>query len=395
MRTLRALFGLSGGFPTGGGDFGMSLSEELGRERASAYQEAEALRRRQAGPQAAVQQDVQDQGIDVGLRGAVDIVPDPLSNAILILATPADYDVILTAIQELDIRPLQVLIEVLIAEVRRTSLRDLGVSIDVPLKEGDDSGVTFNLQGISTGDVSIKLLGIGDVNASTVLAALAADADVTILSRPLILATNNQEARVLVGDQRPFIQVFRALPTDAAVRDQVVQYRSVGTNLVIRPTINADGYVNLKVLQEVSSATAEVQFGAPVINTREAQTELLVRDGRTAVLGGLMDRQVQTNNSGVPLLKDIPILGLLFRSSQSQVVTTELFLMLTPHVITSDEEMDETTRKLRESTERLKDRLPDPIPMIGDERGDSFPPAPNDSAPPDSAARRSRRGPIP
>src|SRR3712207_2355998 len=101
-----------------------------------------------------------------------------------------------------------------------------------------------------------------------------------------------------------------------------------------RPTINPDGYVTLQVLQEVSNATAETQFGAPVISTREARTQLLVRDGRTAVIGGLVDQQRETASSGIPFLKDIPFLGALFRTSQSRRRNvTELFLFLTPHVL--------------------------------------------------------------
>ena len=128
----------------------------------------------------------------------------------------------------------------------------------------------------------------GALDVSVALRALSARGDVRILSRPVLLAQNNQEAHILVGSQRPFVQVFRSLPTDAGVRDQIVQYRDVGTSLTIMPTVNPDGYVNLQLSQEVSSATAETQFGAPVISTREARTYLFVRDGQTTVIGGLI-----------------------------------------------------------------------------------------------------------
>jgi general secretion pathway protein D len=195
---------------------------------------------------------------------------------------------------------------------------------------------------------------VGGVRADVVLRALAANSEVSILSRPLVVARNNEEARILVGSERPFIQLFRSLPTDAAVRDQVVQYRNVGTQLTIRPTINPDGYVSLAVLQEVSSATAETQFGAPVISTREARTELLVKDGRTVVLGGLVDQQRERAQSGVPVLKDIPLLGWLFRSTQQRRNTTELFLFLTPHVIRTDEEYEDMTRRLRSRNDEIR-----------------------------------------
>jgi general secretion pathway protein D len=164
----------------------------------------------------------------------------------------------------------------------------------------------------------------------------------------VILAQNNQEARILVGSERPFVQVSRSLPTDAAVRDQVIQYRDVGTKLTITPTINDDGYVNLQVLQEVSTATAETQFGAPVISTREAATHLFIKNGRTAVLGGLIDRQQERARSGIPILMELPLVGGLFGTTRNTTSTSELFLFLTPHIVATDEDSD----RVRENFER-------------------------------------------
>jgi general secretion pathway protein D len=178
------------------------------------------------------------------------------------------------------------------------------------------------------------------------------------VSRPVLLAQNNQEARILIGSERPFVQVFRSLPTNEAVRDQVVQYRDVGTQLTITPTINDDGYVNLQVSQQVSTATTEVQFGAPVISTREAATHLFVRDGQTVVIGGLVDREQNHTRSGVPFLKDIPLLGFLFGSTQRSDVESELFLFVTPHIITSDADADRANDAIHQGAELLRPVLP-------------------------------------
>src|SRR5207244_12515564 len=94
--------------------------------------------------------------------------------------------------------------------------------------------------------------------------------DVQSVARPVLLASNNTEARLLVGSQPPVVQVSRSLPTETPTRDQVVQYRDVGTKLTIKPTINQDGYVSLIIQQEVNAATSELQFDAPLISTREA-----------------------------------------------------------------------------------------------------------------------------
>ena len=291
------------------------------------------------------------------LQGDVQVVPDDNTNSLLVRASSADWEVIQEAIQAVDLRPLQVLIEVLIAEVRRSNELDVGVSAAVNQTSKPDRNGALTGSGAdpSTGELILKWLDShGDVDVKVALSALATRGDVRILSRPVLLAQNNQEARILVGSQRPFVQVFRSLPTETGVRDQIVQYRDVGTSLMIVPTVNADGYVNLQLTQEVSSATNETQFGAPVISTREAQTYLFVRDGQTTVIGGLIDHQTEQTRSGIPVLVSIPFLGALFGTTRQTSSNSELFLFLTPHVVTSDDDLDD----LRDSIQRRLELLP-------------------------------------
>jgi general secretion pathway protein D len=350
-RSVGALFGIGDRGGAGAPGEVRSLSEEL---RTGRYGSAEEGAR------------PTDRSVSAQLQGGVQIVPDPRTNALLIRATAADYETIRAAVDELDTRPLQVLIEVLIAEVRRDRQFGLGVDVRIPEQLEPRTGATIGgeLSGGSAGDVVLRVMRLGAVRAEVVLRALAASGEVTILSRPVILAQNNEQARILVGDERPFIQISRALPTDGAVRDQVVQYRDVGTQLTIRPTINPDGYVTMSVLQEVNTATAETQFGAPVISTREAETRLLVKDGNTVVIGGLVDQQRTTANTGIPFLRDIPVLGNLFRSTQRRNTTTELFLFLIPHVLRTDEDVEEATARVRERAPRLDRALGDSIPLL-------------------------------
>jgi general secretion pathway protein D len=284
------------------------------------------------------------QSMTVGfVVGDVQIVPDETTNSLLIRAHPADYPTIRQAVEALDIRPLQVFIEVLIAEVRRTKSVDLGISATA---ERDQNGnlTSGSLTSTAQNDFLVRFTRGGSVTIDVALSALAQRGDVRILSRPLILAQNNLEARILVGSQRPFVQVFRSLPTGDAVRDQVVQYRDVGTLLSLLPTINADGYVDLQVRQEVSSATNETQFGAPIISTREASTHLFVRDGQTVVIGGLADRQIERTRSGIPGLSSLPWIGGLFGSTHDSDAQGELYLFLTPHIVASDADADALRR---------------------------------------------------
>lgn len=279
------------------------------------------------------------------LRGSVTIVPDELTNSILIRATQQDYDVLRGAVDQLDIRPLQVLIEVLIVEARHDRSFSIGADWFVPPQSVDKRNGTADasLLGGGLGDLVIRLLNLGRAEVDATIRAAASRGDVKIVSQPVLLASNNQEARFLVGSQRPFVQVSRSLPTDTPSRDQVIQYRDVGTKLTVRPTINQDGYVSLFIQQEINQATSEVQFDAPVISTREAVTRVLVRDGQTIVLGGLRDRQRDANQGGVPILSSIPLIGGLFGSASRRSNETELYLFLTPRILRTDADTDSVT----------------------------------------------------
>lgn len=290
------------------------------------------------------------------LAGEVVIVPDPGTNSLLIRASQEDFELIQAAVREVDVRPLQVLIEVVIAEVRKDRSFDFGVSASLPrsrVRGTTNTTVEGETTGIGLGDFALRIMDLGGVDLDVTLRAAASRGDVSILSRPILLAANNEVAEILVGSQRPFIQVSRALPTDNAARDQVVQYKDVGTNLSVRPTISQDGYVMLEVTQEVNAATNEVAFDAPVISTRTVRTQLLVRDSQTVVLGGLADRQKERTQGGVPVLSSIPLLGGLFGRASRRATETELFLFLTPRIIRDDDDADRLTEPLREKAEKI------------------------------------------
>jgi general secretion pathway protein D len=346
-QTLQSLFGGGGG----GGNAAGGLRPTLGQQ----------LRELQQPAQPAVVQQL-PQGIVIGggpgFTGNVVIVPDEVTNTLLIRATPSDWAIVEQAVQSLDLRPLQVVIEVLIAEVRHTDALDVGTSFTAVRETSGGFGVVTVPPAPSTpaDAVTVNVARFGSVDIDATLAALAVDGNVRILSRPVVLAQNNQEARILVGSQQPFVQFSQVDVTGTPF--QTVQYREVGTVLTILPTINEDGYVNLSVAQEVSSATAETQFGAPIISTREAETQLLARNGQTVVLGGLIDEQVDKVNSGIPFLKDIPLLGLLFGTRRERVGNSELFLFLTPYIVATDEDADAFRQRIENEREMLSPLLP-------------------------------------
>jgi general secretion pathway protein D len=130
-----------------------------------------------------------------------------------------------------------------------------------------------------------------------------------------------------------------------------VQYEDVGTALTIIPTINDDDYVSVRILQEVNSLTNQViaaAFNAPVISTREASTRAIIRDAQTVVIGGLIGGATEYFDSGIPFLKDIPLLGGLFRHQTETRTRTELAIFVTPYIVRSDADADAIRERIRE-----------------------------------------------
>jgi general secretion pathway protein D len=332
--TVNMLFGGGGEFSGSGGLSSGTLSDELRRNVVPP-----------AGSPTPGQPVAQPSSHPASLSGPVTIVPDEMTNSLLVRASSSDFAVLKEAVDQLDIRPLQVLIEVLIVEARRDRTFSLGADFFLPPQATDKSGGTADARstGGGLGDLVVRLLNLGHAQVDATLRVAASKGNVQIMSRPILLASNNTEARILVGEQRPFVQVSRSLPTETPTRDQVVQYRDVGTRLTVRPTINQDGYVSLLIQQEVNQATSETQFDAPVISTREASTQVLVKDGQTIVLGGLRDRQRDVNSGGIPILSGLPLIGGLFGSADRHTTETELYLFLTPRIIKTDADADSVT----------------------------------------------------
>jgi type II secretory pathway component GspD/PulD (secretin) len=292
--------------------------------------------------------------------GDIRIIAEESSNSLIIRATESDYQLVQQIISGVDLRPLQVLIEVTIAEVQRTHDLDIGVSGSakrIPKgKTAADVTATAPSQS-SARDFILELTGgHGTINYDVAINALQDRGNVKVLSLPVIIAQNNRQASLNVGSSRPFVQISQTVPNDPTGRVQTVQYIDVGTVLTITPTINPDGYVNLVVTQTDNSATNQVQFDAPIINKREATTQIFIRDGQTTVIGGLAGKTHSSDVSGIPFLSRIPLIGpLLFGNTTVSDETTELYLFLTPHVITSDADIDKLRDAVKEGSDLLKD----------------------------------------
>jgi type II secretory pathway component GspD/PulD (secretin) len=278
------------------------------------------------------------------------IVAEESTNSLIVRATDADWALVQQVLGSVDLRPLQVLIEVTIVQVQRTHDLSLGISgrqTKTNAAGGLDTTISFPSQAGANDIVAVLMGGKGAVNYAVALNALQTRGDVKVLSLPVIIAQNNKQAILNVGQNVPFIQVSQSAAIVGTGLVQTIQYQSVGTTLTITPTINPDGYVNLTVSQTDDNATNDVQFNAPIISQRQASTQVFIRDGQTTVIGGLTDNTTSTTVSGIPILSRIPwIGGILFGNTQKTVTADELYLFLTPHVVSSDEDID----RLREAT---------------------------------------------
>lgn len=306
-----------------------------------------------------------------GLVGASTIVPDMATNSLVIRTAPPNYPVLQETIELLDVRPAQVLLEVIIVEITLDESTRYGINWLI-FTGGGDTEATGRLGQPQFSDSALarvddflaRAVHLGpDVDARAVVTALASEADVHVLSTPHVLALNNEQARILVGNEVPFSQsALTGIGGD--LRDRSIQYRNVGTQLTIIPTINDDGYVSFRILQEVSqltSQTVEAALGAQIISTREAETSALVANGQTVVIGGLIDTQTELTESGVPLFKDIPLLGYLFRRQTTRRLRTELAIFVTPFVVFSDQDAADLLERERgrlQNREEIEQSLP-------------------------------------
>ena len=288
----------------------------------------------------------------------VRIVGEPTSNSLLVRATASDWALIQQVLGAVDLRPLQVLIEVTIAEVARTHDLNVGISGTAGSHSGKPADSVSLPSAAGARDFILKLTGgSGVIDYNIALNALQSRGNTKVLSLPVIIAQNNLQAILNVGESRPFVQVNQSVTTGTVPTTvQTIQYIDVGTTLTITPTINPDGYVNLVVDQTDNSATTEVQFNAPVISKREASTQVFLRDGQTTVIGGLAGKSSSRTVEGIPILSKIPIIGgLLFGHTVETSTISELYLFLTPHIITGDADIDRLRNAVKGSTELLND----------------------------------------
>lgn len=338
----------------------------------------------------------------------VQIVPDKATNTLVIMAEREDYKTLENIIKQLDVPRAMVYIEALIMEVNATKDFKLGVEWSGVKDTGHFSGLdgsksaafassgTGVLSSLSTTATaagtllglppgfSMGIIGagikIGDVifpSIGAMVQAYKSDADVSILSTPQLLTLDNEEAEINVGSNVPYLTKQQDSSTSTLVNYNTYEYKDVGVILNITPNINEENFVRLKISQEVTKVTSGAEKATPTTLKRTAKTTVVVKDGETIVIGGLVGDSTDDVTNKVPFLGEIPIIGWLFKAQMVQREKTNLYVFLTPHIVRTQKEAAqlyyekrETMGEVVEGVIKLNERKQELYPRPSDQSAD-------------------------
>ncbi|MCB9938252.1 MAG: general secretion pathway protein GspD [Planctomycetaceae bacterium] len=340
------------------------------------------------------------------------VISEPISNSVIVAASPRYMDSIMNAIRDLDVRPPMVMVQCLIAEVFIGDVFEFGVELGLqddllydrgavnPTTNANNPGFNFNNVGLPnnqpTGRSTVGSQGISDLGLSRTLSllgsgspglvlsaasdsinilvrALEEDGRLQVLSRPQVMALNNQPAFIQVG--KDIARFNGSTATNTGVTQSVVDVPT-GLILSIEPRINDDGVVVMTVDADKSEQGSNAEgttlsdgaggtFVVPPINRTTAQTTISAKSGQTVVIGGLITKRDELRETGVPYLRDIPVVGHLFNFEAHETIRTELLIILTPYIVSEDEDYEMI--KMMES-QRMNWCLGDVVTLDG-ERG--------------------------
>jgi general secretion pathway protein D len=350
----------SAGAASGSGLGGTSLGGGLGAPNSSTPN---------ASPQGAAASSSQSNPLLGGLdqngamvdANAMRIIPNPSNQALMVYATPHEQDLLQSMLRKIDILPLQVRIDATIAEVDLNDQLQYGTQFY--FKSGGINGILSTAsQTLSNPSGAVlnstfpgfQLSGAGAGGAPIALSALQAVTKVHVLSSPEILVQDNQPARLQVGQLVPYLtQSSQSTITSGSPVINSINYQPTGVIMQVTPRVNSEGLVTLDIAQEVSSIDTSVTatttgISSPTFTERNVTSRVVVQDGDTVGLAGLIQDSISRGNSGIPWLKDIPVLGLLAGTQDNVRSRTELLVLITPHVVRDARQAQELTEDLRE-----------------------------------------------
>jgi general secretion pathway protein D len=301
-------------------------------------------------------------GIQLDGGGTIEVIADEVRNALVILASAQDFRMVESALVQLDVVPLQVLIEASILEVTLRDDLSYGVEWFFRNSSGDESQ---RLGSLDLGDAGIVPLAPGfsysvidsAQRVRLALNMLATESELNVLSSPSLMVLDNQTATISVGDEIPVPSrqsISNIDPSSPTVNE--ISFRQTGVTLSVTPRVNNSGLVTMEIRQEVASAatTTTSNIDAPTIQNRQIESVVAINSGDTVVLGGLMQDQKSTAESGLPFLHRLPGIGKLFGRTAKEHARTELLVLITPRVVRDRSDARIITEEYRRKLEQIE-----------------------------------------
>jgi general secretion pathway protein D len=292
------------------------------------------------------------------------IVPDPVNNQILIQSTAQEFEDIKRTLADLDIVPRQVMIEAKVFEVDLTGALSAGVTAFLQNRTNAERRPLGSFAGPADGPAALNV-SVGTLVGKTrellfFLNAAQTKGQAHVISAPSILASDNVAAHINVGTEVPILTsqalVGGAQQDGDTLFTNTIQNRDTGVLLTITPRVNTSGLVNLQIQQEVSVPLAPTATGiqSPSIQKRSISTQVVVQDGETIALGGIIQESRTLSKNRIPLLGDIPYVGAIFGNTSLSSERTELIVLLTPTVIRDTSEAQRATTEFKDKLRELK-----------------------------------------
>ncbi len=328
------------------------------------------------GPELLPEAAIQEARRQARMAGKIRIVPDERTNALIIKATSRDYEGVKEILKKLDITPKQVIIEAFIAEVTLTD--SFASSVEQFLRAGEVIlQSSFGLAGPlpAPGFLSSSGFTFAFVDRdkfSLFLNMIAAHTKINTVASPHILTLDNKQARIQIGQEVPIVtgtqSTVTAVSGGGSDLFQTIQQKDIGRILMIRPHVNEKRQVTLDIeleaIDTISTSTGDI--GSSSFSKRTVQTSVIVEDGQSILIGGIISKNKTRVVSEVPFLGRIPVLGRYFQTESESVDKTELLILITPHVIANPEEGRILTKQFSERLEWLEEQLKQIPPLNED-----------------------------
>jgi len=345
-------------------DLGNSLAPLLGGNQSSNFNNRfSATNNQQANSESGKQGNQNRQGDNPNRLGSngnsvqtiegdnIRLVVDERSNALIFYSTGKFYQGLLPIIKKLDVMPKQVMLEVVIAEVKLTGSFSKGVEFAIKSGSSGNNQKSFSYNGQDGfGYSMVGLSGNLNINLNQ------KDGLINVLSRPTLLVRDGVSASISVGDDIPTVGSTTSDPINGERETTTIQYRKTGIDLMVTPTINAQGTVIMTIEQNISNVSPDgVDIsGSPSIFERKLTTEVVAGDGQTVLLGGLISENKSSNANAIPLLGALPVIGHLFRSDSDNTDKTELVILVTPRIIHNISEWQRIQQSFVEGLENIQ-----------------------------------------